>query len=231
MNGKYIKYAIGEIFLVMIGILLALGINNWNESRKNKTVEKQILDEMLISLKNDLDIFKMLEVRLMEKDSAIQTLFDFREKRELPNGKVFGGIIGTARRSYAFTYDMSPYQSLVALGINKMSDKYLFNAINNYYNQDLPRAVKFIENIQGKYDPLRDASEEAAVKMGILKRIFMKDENGRWDVQYQSDPSRLFNDDQFYQSMVIEFKYMDQSLSRIRNLIRYNMSLIGMLEK
>ena len=34
---NYLKYAIGEIVLVMIGILLALQINNWNEHRKNKS--------------------------------------------------------------------------------------------------------------------------------------------------------------------------------------------------
>jgi hypothetical protein len=33
-TGKYFKYAIGEIVLVVIGILIALTINNWNESRK-----------------------------------------------------------------------------------------------------------------------------------------------------------------------------------------------------
>ena len=33
-TGKYFKYAIGEIVLVVIGILIALQINNWNENRK-----------------------------------------------------------------------------------------------------------------------------------------------------------------------------------------------------
>ena len=33
-TGKYLKYAIGEILLVVIGILIALSINNWNEGRK-----------------------------------------------------------------------------------------------------------------------------------------------------------------------------------------------------
>ena len=33
-TGKYFKYAIGEIVLVVIGILIALQINNWNEARK-----------------------------------------------------------------------------------------------------------------------------------------------------------------------------------------------------
>jgi hypothetical protein len=34
-TGRYLKYAIGEIILVVIGILIALQINNWNETRKD----------------------------------------------------------------------------------------------------------------------------------------------------------------------------------------------------
>ncbi len=48
---KYLLYAIGEIALVMIGILLALQINNWNEGRKEKLEEKAIL----IRLKSDFE--------------------------------------------------------------------------------------------------------------------------------------------------------------------------------
>jgi hypothetical protein len=46
MSGKYFKYAIGEIVLVVIGILIALSINNWNEVRKNNTKEQQILTQL-----------------------------------------------------------------------------------------------------------------------------------------------------------------------------------------
>ncbi len=41
-TGKYLKYAIGEIILVVIGILIALSINNWNENRKSKRVADEI---------------------------------------------------------------------------------------------------------------------------------------------------------------------------------------------
>ncbi len=47
--GKYITYAVGEIVLVVIGILIALQINNWNENRKNRITEAdyycRILDD------------------------------------------------------------------------------------------------------------------------------------------------------------------------------------------
>ncbi len=42
-TGRYLKYAIGEILLVVIGILIALGINNFNEQRKNRDKEHQLL--------------------------------------------------------------------------------------------------------------------------------------------------------------------------------------------
>jgi hypothetical protein len=45
-TGRYLKYAIGEVILVMIGILLALQINNWNEERKNTIIEHGTLESL-----------------------------------------------------------------------------------------------------------------------------------------------------------------------------------------
>jgi uncharacterized membrane protein YvbJ len=52
--GRYLKYAIGEIILVVIGILIALQINNWNERQKLKTQEIEILQNFQNSIKEDL---------------------------------------------------------------------------------------------------------------------------------------------------------------------------------
>jgi hypothetical protein len=51
---KYFKYAIGEIVLVVIGILIALSINNWNELRKERSKEQKILVELLSQFKDNL---------------------------------------------------------------------------------------------------------------------------------------------------------------------------------
>jgi len=53
-TGKYVKYAIGEIALVVIGILIALQINNWNEKRKINTLELKALQEIASDLQEDL---------------------------------------------------------------------------------------------------------------------------------------------------------------------------------
>ena len=47
---KYMRYAVGEIVLVVVGILIALQINNWNEGQKTKKLEK----EYLVRLRKDL---------------------------------------------------------------------------------------------------------------------------------------------------------------------------------
>lgn len=53
-TGRYIKYAIGEILLVMIGILLALQVNNWNEERKKSKQLKAIYERTILELGSDI---------------------------------------------------------------------------------------------------------------------------------------------------------------------------------
>lgn len=51
---KYFKYAIGEIVLVVIGILIALQINTWNQNKENRKQEVQILNQLFIEYTNNL---------------------------------------------------------------------------------------------------------------------------------------------------------------------------------
>ena len=51
---KYLIYAIGEIVLVVIGILIALQINNWKENRKNSIFERKVIRELSVDVSEDL---------------------------------------------------------------------------------------------------------------------------------------------------------------------------------
>ena len=82
--GKYFKYAIGEILLVVIGILLALQINNWNENRKERSNELKILNTLNAEFTrngNTLDSL-LLELKVIE-----QSLSFVLQKIE-PNPKI-----------------------------------------------------------------------------------------------------------------------------------------------
>jgi len=74
-TGKYFKYAIGEIVLVVIGILIALQINNWNTQRLQHKKEVNYIKEIKSNLEGDLsDIESVLTFNLL-KINTIDSLF------------------------------------------------------------------------------------------------------------------------------------------------------------
>lgn len=82
-TSKYFKYAIGEIILVVVGILIALAINNWNENRKLQNQEIIYLN----NLKNDINAqIQMLEVYVEFEDIIIDQTEDIIKHYELNDG-------------------------------------------------------------------------------------------------------------------------------------------------
>ncbi|MBK8503735.1 MAG: hypothetical protein IPL46_16895 [Saprospiraceae bacterium] len=80
-TGKYLKYAIGEILLVVIGILIALSINNWNDSRKINQQEKSYLKRLLLENKQDVLTFSNEIERLENNNQKITNLSEaFKDK-------------------------------------------------------------------------------------------------------------------------------------------------------
>ncbi|NJN49873.1 MAG: hypothetical protein HC798_00135 [Polaribacter sp.] len=87
-TSKYFKYAIGEIFLVVIGILIALQINNWNENRKNykkridyqssliNDINKDIasIDNTLTYIEKSFNEYTNYTKRLNKPDASYDTL-------------------------------------------------------------------------------------------------------------------------------------------------------------
>jgi hypothetical protein len=73
-TGKYLKYAIGEIILVVIGILIAVGINGWYNASKNEDKIKNILiqaqQNLLVDIKDASRIFN----RFIEIDSLSRNI-------------------------------------------------------------------------------------------------------------------------------------------------------------
>lgn len=68
---KYLVYALGEIVLVVIGILIALQINNWNEYQKELITEVKVLDEVVENLKaNIIRLQSMIDRCTVDNQSA-----------------------------------------------------------------------------------------------------------------------------------------------------------------
>ncbi len=74
-TSKYLLYAIGEIILVVIGILIALQINNWNIDTQNKKQEQQILAQLLTEYSSNLEqIHQKIDIRIDMLNSSYSLL-------------------------------------------------------------------------------------------------------------------------------------------------------------
>ncbi len=71
---KYFWYALGEILLVVIGILIALQINNWNEERKEALIEIQFMNQLLDDARQDSSFFNSRLVVLTQNNNDLQRL-------------------------------------------------------------------------------------------------------------------------------------------------------------
>jgi len=79
---KYARYAIGEVVLVVIGILIALQINNWNEESKIESIRQGYYSQIIIDLDKDRAYGDNLIIKL---DSNLVKLKTYRETYKEPN--------------------------------------------------------------------------------------------------------------------------------------------------
>lgn len=92
-TANYFKYAIGEIFLVVIGILIALQINNWNQNRINKNYELKMLRELVEDLKLDTTFMNVQFKRIERFEESVNlVLNDPLNLKENGNLFLFGGV-------------------------------------------------------------------------------------------------------------------------------------------
>lgn len=104
-TSKYFKYAIGEIILVVIGILIALQINNWNESRKTDNKRS----ELIASLIEDFDYNKNeIKIELKFRDSLLKNMDTFDELIKSDTQRVTVDSLRTLADSFFRGHSFSP---------------------------------------------------------------------------------------------------------------------------
>jgi len=84
-TGKYLKYAIGEIVLVVIGILIALSINNWNTERINNNRVKQYAKSLVQDLENDIEMINVSQFQAKKSFKRIDSLKSYMLSTDLAN--------------------------------------------------------------------------------------------------------------------------------------------------
>lgn len=163
----YLLYAIGEIALVMIGILLALQVNNWNEQRKATQYETILLKQMQNALNNDLFLINsFFEPRVQQNKEGVDSLLLYVQKNEMPDQETMRRLVGKMLTDFAYRYDSGPYENLKSNGLDIIKNDSLRNYISNLYGVALPSYVLFINEFK----------EEREDEINIHLRKLIKDE-------------------------------------------------------
>ena len=156
---KYFKYAIGEIVLVVIGILIALQINNWNENSKNKRLETNYLIRISKDLESDILEFDKAIRLAQERNDRVIFLQDVIENPELLRDSTdyFVQSIIVAGYTYLPTISNHSFEELKSSGrLSLIQDETLRILIAKYYDFIFIHTQwKYLrENIQIRYNEL-----------------------------------------------------------------------------
>jgi len=139
-TGKYLKYAIGEIVLVVFGILIAISINTWNENRKAKIIEielyKEIRDDLHFSL---TDLESGVANHYMDNDYTIKLRDHIKHRLTLTNDVIRYMI--NINGDDQFFPRTSGFEALKSIGFKSLTNDTLRENITNLYQLGFERIV------------------------------------------------------------------------------------------
>jgi len=145
----YIKYALGEIVLVVIGILIALQINNWNENRKANAQEQTYYQLLLDEIKQDKE--QILNLKATNKNRIKNINEALREiQKDRPSAAAFGKKWLNANKLYTnnFQPNNSVYSDIKSSGkLNIIKDKTVTKALNTYFTNITNYRALILTNI------------------------------------------------------------------------------------
>lgn len=172
-TGKYFKYAIGEIILVVIGILIALQINNWNENRKNTQNEQNYLQRILKDLNKDQTELEMhLNTDTLKLDAFTQIMRIQRTNSIASNQQAFLTAFSKVQRTNWFEGNDVVFSEMKFSGkLALIASEELRESIQNYYKQ-VEEVIKqentYIAIQTSTYRKINDYTDNAFIREALM---------------------------------------------------------------
>jgi len=216
---KYLFYAAGEVILVVIGILIALQINNWNEQRK---VDGEIL-KTLTEIRSNLisDSLGISETRILKaEDINIQyRVIKELESRNIPYDSIeyHLGRVMLARRIVLVD---NGYQLMKKFGLELLKNQELRNELINYYTN----STKKIND-----DTADDEFEFRTVFLPYIRHHFLDFDWSKRGVP--SDYEHLMSDQYFLTTLKANIKNEESTLEALENGAKKIQEILPILDK
>ncbi len=215
---KYLLYAVGEILLVVIGILIALQVNNWNEDIKQDKREFILLSELRSNLKTNL---KNLENDIRVQSNSVKS---FEYILKLPDYELpFNDSIS----SYLYDIDYCPdvllitsaFQTMKSSGLEIIRSDSLRMAIVNLYEVDYPRLMQETRRLEDQLWP--------AVVMPLFQKHFRM-VNGKY---IPNDYDNWLMDKEFFNMVSFRFTLRNESTFRKKKTFQQTNSVILLIDE
>ena len=188
-TGKYFKYAIGEIILVVIGILIALQINNWNELRKTNSNQEKYLKllkaESLNNLK-EVNKYKVLVTKMHSSQLTLLNLFDSNHDT-LSESYLSKTIINVISNTFSFNYENSTLSELKNSGELKNVRN---DSLRKYLTALEPRVLKIKQQEQSVEDSFDEVTEYLKTRISYRKLLIETDSETFFGISNSTKPRK-----------------------------------------
>ena len=235
---KYLLYAVGEIILVVIGILIALQINNANENRKTRAAETSYLERLMVDLKDNKTLWQETIDRKQKQLEAAHVFLNLR----------FSKNQDTVMRTLPYTTALGAWEgiNINQVTFNEMVSSGTLNIISNDSIKikllSLDKLYKAILNrqelLQEEYStllltPVMNILNTSnlipldPVQGKIIKRRFSGEETRQYANQFKKEMITLVNDKAFMNGVIgitfnapPQFQEFNQAQKEVTDLIQ-----------
>lgn len=144
-TAQYLKYALGEIILVVIGILLALQINVWNEDRMEQKLEQDYYCRLLEDVENDALRLSEQQARTKDRLAESNKMLAYLQGDQPNSKEVISTLIKVTRGSNSSNrITTSAFEDIKSSGnLNILQDLELKQQLTNYYAE----SQRILDNI------------------------------------------------------------------------------------
>jgi|TARA_R110002110_G_scaffold414041_2_gene642822 hypothetical protein len=147
---KYLIYAIGEVLLVVIGILIALQINNWNENKKQIKKEEKLLQQFKNELNEDLFILNEITTSNKFVIKSCNELIKHLENN-MPYNDSLSLYFDRWASPNVLEFNGSTYQNLTTTGPELIRNEHLRKSILKLYNFTYKKAKTYNDYFRGDF--------------------------------------------------------------------------------
>jgi hypothetical protein len=224
----YLKYAFGEIVLVVIGILIALAINDWNEHRKGIDRKNALLTSIQREFTQNL---QQLDTVLRYDDLVVRSSYEFLKISHTDSILNDADYMRNLLQNTSWTWTFDPQNGALQSGISS-------GEINLIINEDLTNMLFSWKDLvaDAREDELRSLDTRLAAKPVIEKYVRNVDyrSTDRTEMgksKFSSDYRGLVQDPLFEDYISDRYSRMMDAVNELKSVRELNLKIIQLAEE